>query len=263
MALRCSWLVALALVACQGAPDVERAYQVGYRDGTAEDDYMSSGERGSVTFTEINWAGSVRGASLDEAEHDPDDIFVELQSKMARPIHLTGWYLVVRTDGGRGYLTNAEDDGRNYVKTYRIPPRETSEPIYTNDYVVIARKRDGAFADADFFIEDLELPTSNIVLTLQDADLRLIDGVGSFNERVFAGGWDLATVRSLERVQLIFANSGNRDASWHAYSLNTGEPMHEALRANIGADFSSFTFGTPGMPNSPDYSGNISSGVIE
>ncbi len=265
MALKRLLLVSALLAACNGAPDDEHGYTIEVREGTREDGYLSSGERGSVMITEINWAGSVRGTELNKLRHDPADVFIELQNKMARPVHFTDWLLVIESDRGRGALETEDREREDFVRSYRLPRRENGQPAYTNEYVVIARKRDGAFRKADFYIEDLELPTSNFRITLRDLDLRLIDGSGSLGERVFAGGWDLVSVRSMERVQLIFANSGERDSSWHAYSLHPWSPteLHEALRERIDSAYLGFTFATPGLPNSPDYSGNTSSGSFE
>jgi hypothetical protein len=265
MAVKRTLLLLTLLSACGGPPDQERAYTVGLRDGTEDEGYLSSGERGSVMITEINWAGSVRGTDVDKLHHDPDDVFIELQNKMARPVHFTDWLLVIETDRGRGSLETDDRVGEDFLHSYRLPRREGGQPAYTNEYVVIARKRDGAFRKADFYIDDLELPTTDFRITLRDIDLRLIDSSGSLGERVFAGGWDLVSVRSMERVQLLFTNSGERESSWHAYSLHPWSPtdLHSTLRARVDAAYLPFTFATPGLPNSPDYSGNTSSGSFE
>jgi hypothetical protein len=266
MALTRALLLLPLLAACRGPlPDDEHGYTVEVRDGTEAEDYLSSGERGSVMITEINWAGSVRGAELSALRHDPDDVFIELQNKMTRPVHLTDWLLVIESDRLRGALERDDREGVDFVRSYRLPRREGGQPAYTNEYLVIARKRDGAFPEADFYLDELELPTTAFRITLRDLDLRLIDSSGSLDERVFAGGWDLVSVRSMERVQLIFANSGERESSWHAYSLHPWSPtqLHEELRARIAPSHRGFTFATPGLPNSPDYSGNTSSGSFE
>jgi hypothetical protein len=265
MAVKRALLVCALLGACNGAPDDEHGYTIEVRDGTRAEDYLSSGERGSVMITEINWAGSVSGDKLDALKHDPDDVFIEVQNKMSRPVHLTDWLLVIESDRLRGALETDDRESRDFVRSYRLPRREGGQPAYTNEYLIIARKQSGAFRDADFYLEDLELPTTAFRITLRDIDLRLIDSSGSGNERVFAGGWDLVSVRSMERVQLIFSNSGERESSWHAYSLHPWSPtdLHEQLRARIAPSHRAFTFATPGLPNSPDYSGNTSSGSFE
>lgn len=267
MAVKRALALGLVLVAgCfPGAPEDEHGYQVAVRDGTEDEEYLSSGERGSVMITELNWAGSVRGSDVDQLEHDPKDVFIELQNKMARPIHMTDWLLVIETDRVRGALETNDRAGRDFLRSYRLPKRKGGQPIYTNEYVIIARSRDGAFPNADFVLDELELPTTAFRVSVRDPDLRIIDSSGSLGERVFAGGWDLVSVRSMERVQLIFANSGEREASWHAYSLHpwSATDLHQVLRANIAPDYAPYTFATPQKPNSPDYSGNTSSGSFE
>ena len=69
------------LLACGQTPEPDgRGEQVGYRSGTADDGYLSNGERGNVQITEIHWAGSVKGEGGD-AVYDPDDVFIELLNK--------------------------------------------------------------------------------------------------------------------------------------------------------------------------------------
>ena len=199
---------------------------------SSEDAGPTSGERGSVQITEINWAGSV----TDDGTHDWDDVFIEFQNKSERTLNMTGWRLKVRGD---------HDD------TFRIPE---VPPISTNEYLVIAHKKDGAFGEvADGFIEDLDLGRKFLKLELQDADERLMGSAGSEHRKVFTGGWDTVTVRSMERVQLLFTNSGTSSRSWHAYSSNEGlETIAEGYRKH--------TLASPGRANSTDYSGSTSSG---
>lgn len=258
-------LVLAPLVGCEPQPDPGIQREVGYRSGTENDDYLSNGERGNVQIYEINWAGSVRGTG-DDRVYDPDDIFIELQNKHPRPIHLTGWLLTVETGADLDNLDARDYDARA-TRTYTLPARESRQPVQPNEFVVIAKKRDGAF-EADYYIEDLELPRDGFEVALRDLDNRLIDGAGDARKQPFAGAWDRVTARSMERIQLIFNNRGNRDGSWHTYSLNDfddgvrGE-LHGTLRTRIREDYRTLTFATPGMPNSPDYSGYISSGSFE
>ena len=70
-------------------------FSVGYRTGVRVTDsegsasYTSSGERGNMMISEVNWAGSVEGPP-SASVHYPDDIFIEVQNKHPRPIWLTG-----------------------------------------------------------------------------------------------------------------------------------------------------------------------------
>ena len=76
-------------------PD-ERGQGVGYRRGIGPDDYLSNGERGNLEVTEILWSGTVR----DDGAYDPDDIFLEFRNQHPRPIHMTGWQLIVTSGTG-------------------------------------------------------------------------------------------------------------------------------------------------------------------
>ena len=77
-------------------------------------------------------------------------------------------------------------------------------------------------------------------VTLRDLDERLIDHIGDDRKPPFAGSWDGVTSRSMERIQLIFNNRGDRDAAWHSYSLNDFDEddrgaFHQRLRNQIGS----------------------------
>ncbi|MCA9538632.1 MAG: hypothetical protein KC620_07070 [Myxococcales bacterium] len=259
-------LLPALLLACATEPEPDvRGQAVDYRRGIAADDYRSSGERGNVTITEVMWAGSVKGTGRDRV-HDPDDVFIELQNKHPRPIHLTGWQISIEA----GYFLDGISEppsGNRARHTYIIPLRESRQPVQQNEFVVIARKRDGAF-DADYYIDDLALPDGPFEIVLTDIDNRLIESAGDARKPAFAGAWDRITARSMERVQIIFNNRGDRDAAWHTYSLNDfddGErlALHTTLRARVREAWRPLTGATPGMPNSPDYSGYISSGSFE
>ncbi|MFW5966710.1 MAG: hypothetical protein ACOCV2_04280 [Persicimonas sp.] len=204
-----------------------------------QDDEPSSGERGSLIITEINYAGSV----TDDGTRDKDDVYIELQNKHPRPINPSRWRLHVMGDVERNY---------------RLPDIE--EPLEPNEYFVLARRDDGAFADVveeqGAVIDDLELGTREIEIELRDADRRLMESVGSVDEEVFAGGYDTATVRSMERAELIFGNDGDQSRNWHAFSNQEGtDTINEGYREN--------TLASPGMANSADYSGSSTSGNFE
>jgi hypothetical protein len=263
------WLVLLIVATLCWACETEvepdgRNEQVGYRTGTSADDYQSNGERGNVAITEIHWAGSVRN---DTGQYDPKDVFIELQNKHPRPIHLTGWILTIETGFHTEGLHHVPRSERSSV-SYVLPRRLSGQPVETNGYLVVASRADGAFSNADYIIEDLVIPKGPFEVTLQDLDERLIDHVGDDRKLPFAGAWDGHTARSMERIQLIFNNRGNRDSAWHTYSLNDFDSgrrggWHQELRQYLNPDFAERTMATPGMPNSPDYSGNTSSGSFE
>lgn len=231
--MRSQYLIVLLLAACNGDPGVPENTPL-YRH--AGSDGASSGERGSMMVNEIHFAGSVS----DRGVYDADDVFIELLNKHPRPINVSGWRIEVDGD------INA---------SYRIPPVDFA--IAPNDYFVIARKNDGAFADiADVFIDNLQLGSKVVKVELRDHDRRLMEDGGSTTERVFTGGYDGVTSRSMERVSIIFGNRGSISRNWHAYSDDTGfNTINEGYRQ--------FTLASPGAANSPDYTGNASSGGFE
>lgn len=224
---------ALLVAACNadpGEPEISPLYR------NVEDGQPSSGERGSMMISEIHFAGSV----TDDGVHDADDVFIELWNKHPRPINVSGWRIEVDGDFSGGY---------------RIPAVE--DPIPPNGFFVIARRDNGAFADvADVFIPDLELGKKMVHVELRDFDRRLMEDGGSTTERVFTGGFDGVTARSMERVALIFGNRGTSSRNWHAYSDSVGfDTIRDGYRT--------YTLASPGVANSPDYTGNASSGGFE
>jgi hypothetical protein len=247
-------------VAC--APEIDpdsRGQGVGYRRGIAADEYRSNGERGNLEVTEIFFAGSV----TDDGVHDPDDIFIEFRNGHPRPVYLTDWQLIVQTGTGDQVRDAEYRRTERPRKTYAFPERENGQPVYTNEYVVMAVKRDGAFRDADFYLEDLTIPKGRFSITIRDIDDRLINGAGDHTEDVVAGGYDLVTSRSMERVQLLFSNNGARNSSWHAYSYNAWDAEHAERSSGVGEGYREHTFASPGKAATPDYSGNASAGNYE
>jgi hypothetical protein len=261
-------LLAPAAAGCdlEPRPD-ERDQQVGYRSGTGPEGWLSNGERGNAPITEVHWAGSVERVE-DGWIHDPRDIFIEVQNRHPRPIHLTRWVITVETGLSMDTILTEWQRRRAPRQQWLMPARESGRPVEPGEFVIIAARRDGAFARADYFIEDLRLPLGPFSLTLHDVDERLIDQVGDHRKPVFAGAWDLVTARSMERTQLLFNNRGDRDMAWHSYSFNDfsrgdAAALHVLFRQNIAEPFRARTFASPGMPNSPTYAGNVSSGELE
>lgn len=218
-----------------GIPDSQPVYR------WQQDGECSSGERGNMLINEINFAGSVS----DDGTFDADDIFIELWNRHPRPINVSNWRLEVFGDT-EGYVPD---------RGYQIPV--VKDPIQSNGYFVIAKKRDGAFKDvANVFIEDLELGKQVFELEMRDCDQKLMESAGSRDVPVFTGGYDLVSVRSMERAQLIFSNGGGSAINWHAYSDNTAPPA-------IAEGYRQHTLATPGEANSPDYSGASAAGNFE
>ncbi len=235
-------VLSLAMLACQdfgtsdpGTSDEQVLYRWDF------DDPPTSLERGSLRINEINWAGSVD----DDGNYDPDDVFIELQNTHHRPVNLSGW---------RIYL-----DG-DYKQSFRLP--DIDEPLQPNDFFVIAAKEDGAFGDvADVIEERLKLGKRAVRVELRDADRRLIEPAGSATERPFAGGYDLVTVRSMERAQVLFQNIGSMDRSWNS---NTDDvDGNDEARQGIREGWRENTLASPGEPNSADYSGSSAGGGFE
>ena len=278
----------LALLGCDTAVDEDdRGEQINYRTGTAEDGWTNNGERGNVNITEINWSGSVRGEGHDRV-YDPGDVFIELRNKHPRPMNFTGWIITIDQKPYADGRWHGQTDHIRTRREYIIPPRVNLEPVEPNEYVTIAAREGGAFGAidcddappnspvspegrcflADYYIEGMDLPDGPFDITIRDLDERLIDGGGDDRKMPFSGGYDLITARSMERIALIFNNRGNRDSAWHTYSLNDFDEgdraqLHTRLRQNIHPSYRAYTFATPGEPNSPDYSGYVSSGSFE
>lgn len=254
----------LTLGACDtGEPENVRDQTIDYRTGTEEWQYTTSGERGSVQITEVNWAGSVRGSLEEGWTRDKDDIFIELRNTYFRPVYLKGWQVVITYGNGRDPTVRSVGDTDQRYYTFTLPARENLLPVETNEYITIAKKRDGAYPNADFYVEDLFVPADGFEIEIIDIDDRLIDQVGSEEQEAFAGSWDGVTTRSMERVQLIFANRGNRESSFHSYSANPWDELHSRLSRNIGEEYRALTLASPGAANSTDYSGNTSAGSFE
>ncbi len=213
------------------------------------DDAPSSAERGSLHISEINWAGSVD----DDGNYDPDDVFIEIRNEFHRPVNLSGWRL------------NLDGD---YKRSLRLP--DFDDPLMPNDQIVIAAKEDGAFGEAADVVDDrLQLGKRAVRVELRDADRRLVEPAGSAEDRPFAGGYDLVTVRSMERSQSLFDNIGSLDRSWHA---NTDDVARDDVEVdgervdpqkNIAEGYRENTLASPGVENSPDYAGATAGGQFE
>lgn len=233
-------MIALTLIAtaCDNSDPGIPASQPEYRWDFGS---CTSGERGNMTINEVHFAGSV----TDDGTLDSDDVFIELWNRHPRPINVSNWRIGI-WGNTEGYVP---DEG------YLIP--ETDIVIPVNGHFVIARKADGAFADiADVFIPDLEIGKSFFYIELRDCDQKLMESAGSRDVPAFSGGYDLVTARSMERAQLIFQNRGDAAINWHAYSVNAGSnTIREGWRER--------TLASPGIANSPDYSGAASTGNFE
>lgn len=229
----------LGLIAAACNPDPGELDQtVAYRVGSETE--ASSGERGTVRISEVLWSGSINADGV----RDQSDIYVELRNESARPINISGWFLEIS-----GPLD----------RVWRIP--QSDRILGVGEHIYIAAKTSGCFPDPDFVIEGLELPDGDpFRLTLRDADERLIEPIGSREMPPFAGGYDLVDSRSMERVELMFGGYGTEPQVWHFY---TQAPTDEPNNVRILESCRAHTLGSPGRPNSPDYSGAYSTGSFE
>lgn len=241
-------LLLLAAATACSEPE-EKALEVGYRDGLTSPG--QNGERGNIIISEVLWAGSVNVVD-GRAVYDPDDIFIELRNNGLRPLDVQGWYLEIR---------GAER------QTFRIPE---GEPIVMGvaEQVYFTAKADGCFPNADAVIEGLELPLGDpFSITLRDVDERLINGAGNYTMPPFAGGYDLRMTRSMEMANIMFGARGNYPHSWHHWTdkepadLEPGEPY--SYQEEMLESCRRFTGASPGVPNSPDYSGSFASGATD
>jgi hypothetical protein len=229
---------AVMVAGCNGDPGTPQSTALYRQPG--QPDNPSSGERGSIMITEIGYAGSME----NDGTYHEDDVFIEFHSNEERPINMSGWH--IKVDG-------------DVSETYRLPD---VDPIYTNEYLVVSSKENGAYSDTgDEYVTlpDLDLGKKNVQITLRDADERLMGSAGSEELPVFTGGWDTQTVRSMERVQLLFINPGRASRSWHAYSDDEGYFSSEK-GFGVADGYRQRTLASPGVANSTDYSGSVSSG---
>ena len=232
----------LLSVACNADPRDDasnRLGQVGYRDGLGEGE-PNSGERGSVKISEVLWSGSV----TNDGVHDRRDVFIELRNESARPVNISDW--IIEVEGA-------------IMQSHRIPVSDHHIPV--GGHAFIAAKATGCFPEPDYVIPDLVLPYDDkLEIVLLDADERLMEPIGNKHERPFAGGYDGRVSRSMERIQVIFGGDGYLPQSWHFY---TDVRVDVPNRDKISSDCDERTFASPGRPNSPDYSGAISSGSFD
>lgn len=234
-------LLPLALLAACSAPD-ESALQVGYRSNLEPGG--DNGERGTVRLNEILWSGTVRENEDGTTTWDPTDIFIEVRNQGSRPLNLSGWRL---------HITGVRSEG------FRIP--ESDLVLGVAEEAFIAAKTSGCFPEPDWVIEGLRLPMGDpFQVTLVDVDERLIEGAGNRNMPPFGGGYDLVVSRSMEMNNMMFGIRGNMPHAWHHYTdaeVDTPNDtrMDPACRRYTGA--------SPGLPNSPDYSGAFASGAFD
>jgi hypothetical protein len=251
-------LALLALVACNNDPG-EPDQVVDFRNGL--DGGAISGERGTIKISELMWSGSVRGEG-DDKVWDPTDVFLELRNEGARPINLSGWELRVQ--------------GSAEV-TYVIP--DSDFLLEVGDQAIVAKKSSGCFTGATWIIPELEFPLGDpFRVTLRDRDERLMESAGARNSPPFAGGYDLVSSRSMERINLMFGGRGNEPQAWHYYNVRAcpnailgDDPAnvllncHESIPNNVNVlpECRRHTMASPGLANSPDYSGAFANGGFE
>ena len=242
------------LLACNSDPG-EIAQTVDYRTG--EDGGATSGERGTVILNEILWSGSV----TNDGVHDVTDVYVEFRNEGNRAVDLTGWHLIL--DGA-------------IEKTWRIP--EGGPRIPVGGQAFAAAKSSGCFPDADWVIPGLKFPqNAPFRLTLRDADERLIEPAGSTEMLPYAGGYDFVSSYAMERISLMFGARGTEPQAWHFYNRsacpteltegaeNASLFCFEGIPNNtrVAPTCRVHTLGSPGLANSPDYSGATAAGGFE
>jgi hypothetical protein len=217
-----------------GHPDQD----VAYRDGS--DGSSHSGERGNIIISEVLWSGSV----TNDGTWDTTDVFVELRNEGSRPVNLSGWFL--KMEGSSN-------------KTWAIPAVDFEMQV--GEHLFIAAKNTGCFPEPDFIIPGLAFPTGDpFRLTLKDRDEHLIEKAGSKTQPPFAGGYDLVTSRSMERVEVMFGARGTQPHIWHYY---TNAEVEIVNNDKVDPNCRALTGASPGRANSPDYSGAFATGSFE
>jgi hypothetical protein len=222
-------------MACNPDPG-EISETVGYRVGDDE----SSGERGTVQITEVLWSGSVNNDGI----RDPDDNFIELRNTGDGPVNLSGWQLQISGEVNR---------------TLIIPTSDVTLDVGEHGFV--AAKDTGCFPNATWVVSELDFGKGDAFqVTIRDQDERLIEPVGSTSMPPFAGGYDLVTSRSMERIELMFGGAGTAPSSWHFYTPTEVDVPNDT---NVSETCRNLTHASPGLANSPDYSGSYATGSFE
>lgn len=224
---------------CDGGDPGDPDEQVGYRDGVEEGE-TNSGERGNVKISEVMWSGSV----TNDGKWDVTDIFIELRNEGSRPMNVSGW---------RIELSGTADT------EWQIPKSDVE--IGVGEHRFMAAKDSGCFPNPDWVISDLAIPYGDpFKLTVLDRDERLMEPAGDREQPPFAGGYDLAKSRSMEKIELMFGGRGSSPASWHYY---TPSEVDVPNNDKVSPDCQLRTLASPGRPNSSDYSGAYASGSLE
>ena len=227
------------LGACQPDPRDELDQRTDFRVGLEPGDPVS-GERGTIVIGEVLWSGTVR----NDGSWDSTDVFVEVRNEGVRPVNLSGWHLIMT--GVRQVV-------------HRFPDSEVV--LGVGEHRFMAAKSDGCFPEPDWVVPALSFSYGDsFMLTLRDADERLMDAAGSRTMPPYGGGYDGVVSRSMEKVSLMFGGRGTEPHSWHFYNRDdvdvpNNQRMLPACRQRTGA--------SPGQPNSPDYSGAFASGDFE
>ncbi len=234
------WALGFALALCACNPDPGEAdEQVGLRVGL-EDGEADNGERGNIKISEVMWSGSV----TNDGTWDATDVFIELRNEGSRAVNVSGWFIDL--DGSRRI-------------TFRIP--DSDFDVLTGEHRFLAAKASGCFPNPDWVVPDLAFPYGDpIYLRLRDRDERLIEPAGNREMEPYAGGYDLVTSRSMEKIELMFGGNGTDPSSWHHY---TEAQVDVPNRDKVAENCRGRTLASPGRPNSPDYSGAFSSGSLE
>jgi hypothetical protein len=237
--LRFALIVPLALAACP-APEDE-ALQVGYRSTLAPGG--DNGERGTVKINEILWSGSIREVD-GQPVWDVTDIFIEVRNEGARPLNLSGWRL---------HINGVRAEG------FRFPDSDFRLGVAQEAFA--ASKTTGCFPEPDWVIPGLRLPMGDpFQVDLVDIDERLIEQAGNRAMPPFAGGYDLVVSRSMEMNNMMFGARGSMPHAWHHY---TDAEVDVANNTRMDPACRRFTLASPGLPNSPDYSGQFASGAFD
>lgn len=228
-----------AVVACQPDPSDQLEQGVDFRLGL-EAEEPNSGERGTVQISEVLWSGSVD----EDGRWNPADVFIEVRNEGTRSVNLSGWHLVIT--GSREVA-------------HRIPA--SSVEVGVGEHRFVAARTDGCFVEPDWVLPELGFSYGDpFLVTLRDADERLIDAAGNAVAPPYGGGYDGQVSRSMEKVALLFGGRGNEAQSWHYYTdAPVDVPNNDKVRAGCRAR----TGASPGRPNSPDYSGAFASGSFE
>ncbi|MCB1309394.1 MAG: lamin tail domain-containing protein, partial [Leptospiraceae bacterium] len=209
--------------------------------GTSGDTFAGGNSR-EVVINELNWMGGYDSDQTSAAGN-----YIELFNNTYSNVNLSGWQFICNDGGGD-------------VVTITVPNKSVIGP---RSYFLIARSSSNIVETAHATVSFGSMPDDLDTCRLVDSGANTIDTIGvtgqdfALDENSFGLNDTTNRVRrSMERDNP--ASAGDTAGNWHTNS-NTGYGQN----FNIKARYIGRTYGTPGLPNSPNVPlGRLLNGVI-